>query len=118
VHLVAPLSYRKLVGAISRSVFVATDSGGLQEEAPCLGKPVLVLRRVTERPEGLAAGTLRLVGTDQQADETALDELLDDGAAYGRMPPASNPYGDGQAARRIAQSLAARFRGGKAPDEF
>lgn len=118
VHLVAPLSYRKLVGAISRATLVATDSGGLQEEAPCLGKPVLVLRRVTERPEGLAAGTLRLVGTDEKVITDALNELLDDPAAYERMARASNPYGDGQAARRIADALWAFHRNGAMPDEF
>ena len=118
VHLVAPLSYRKLVGAISRATLVATDSGGLQEEAPCLGKPVLVLRRVTERPEGLAAGTLRLVGTDEKVIADALNELLDDPAAYERMARASNPYGDGQAARRVADALWAFHRNAPMPDEF
>ncbi len=118
VHLMAPLSYRKLVGAIGRATLVATDSGGLQEEAPCLGKPVLVLRRVTERPEGVAAGTLRLVGTDEKAIVEALDDLLDDRSAYERMARASNPYGDGQAARRIADALWAFHRNGAMPDEF
>ena len=118
IHLVAPLDYRKLVGAIGRSTLVATDSGGLQEEAPCLGKPVLVLRRVTERPEGVAAGTLRLVGTEERAIVAALDELLDDPVAYERMARATNPYGDGHAARRIAQALLAFYRGGSPPDEF
>jgi UDP-N-acetylglucosamine 2-epimerase (non-hydrolysing) len=118
VHLVAPLSYRKLVGAISRATLVATDSGGLQEEAPCLGKPVIVLRRVTERPEGLAAGTLRLVGTDEKVIADALNELLDDPAAYERMARASNPYGDGQAARRVADALWAFHRNAPMPDEF
>ena len=118
VQLVAPLSYRALVGAISRATLVATDSGGLQEEAPCLGRPVLVLRRVTERPEGVAAGTLRLVGTDERAVARSLAELLDDPAAYGRMARASNPYGDGKAARRIADALWAFCRGGAMPSEF
>jgi UDP-N-acetylglucosamine 2-epimerase (non-hydrolysing) len=118
VHLMAPLSYRKLVGAIGRATLVATDSGGLQEEAPCLGKPVLVLRRVTERPEGVAAGTLRLVGTDEKTIVEALDDLLDDPSAYERMARASNPYGDGQAARRIGDALWAFHRNGAMPDEF
>jgi UDP-N-acetylglucosamine 2-epimerase (non-hydrolysing) len=118
VHLVAPMSYRKLVGAIGRCTLVATDSGGLQEEAPCLGKPVIVLRRVTERPEGVAAGTLRLVGTQEAAVAGALDELLDDPDAYARMAHAANPYGDGQAARRIADALWAFHRNGALPDEF
>jgi UDP-N-acetylglucosamine 2-epimerase (non-hydrolysing) len=118
VSLVAPMSYRKLVGAIGRCTLVATDSGGLQEEAPCLGKPVVVLRRVTERPEGVTAGTLKLVGTDESAIVSALDELLDDPVAYERMARAANPYGDGHAARRIADSLWAFYRDGVLPEEF
>jgi UDP-N-acetylglucosamine 2-epimerase (non-hydrolysing) len=118
IQLVAPVSYRKLVGAIGRCTIVATDSGGLQEEAPCLGKPVLVLRRVTERPEGVTAGTLKLVGTQEHDVAGALDELLDDAAAYQRMARAANPYGDGQAARRIADALWAFHRNGALPDEF
>lgn len=118
VNLVGPLGYRELVAAIGRSTLVVTDSGGLQEEAPCLGKPVLVLRRVTERPEGVAAGTLRLVGTDEAAVTGALRELLDDAGAYQRMARASNPYGDGHAARRIADGLLHFFRGAPRPSEF
>ena len=118
VHLVPPMGYRKLVGTISRATIVATDSGGLQEEAPCLGRPVLVLRRVTERPEGVDAGTLELVGTDQASVVNALNRLLDDEASYQRMARAVNPYGDGKAAGRIADALWARFRGGPAPSEF
>ena len=118
VHLVPPMSYRATVGAISRSTIVATDSGGLQEEAPCLGKPVLVLRRVTERPEGIEAGTLRLVGTDEATVRSAIAKLLDDENAYQLMARASNPYGDGKAAGRIAAALWARHRGGDAPQEF
>jgi len=118
VQIVSPISYRKLVAAIGRSTLVATDSGGLQEEAPCLGKPVLVLRRVTERPEGVGAGTLRLVGTDESVVARALDELLDDKSAYDRMARASNPYGDGRAAKRIAQALHAYYRGGEMPSQF
>lgn len=117
-QLVAPLSYRKLVAAIGRCTLVATDSGGLQEEAPCLGKPVLVLRRVTERPEGVDAGTLQLVGTQQHAVGRAVETLLDDDAAYQRMARAANPYGDGQAARRIADALLAFTRDAQMPDEF
>lgn len=118
VQLVQPMEYRKLVGAIGRAAIVATDSGGLQEEAPCLGKPVLVLRRVTERPEGVAAGTLELVGTDEKTIVAALDRLLGDDAAYERMARAANPYGDGKASERIAASLLATYRGGADPDEF
>ena len=118
VRLVPPMSYRKLVAAIGRATLVATDSGGLQEEAPCLGKPVLVLRRVTERPEGVAAGTLELVGTDEATIVASLDRLLDDESAYQKMARAANPYGDGKASERIAASLLATYRGGKAPAEF
>lgn len=118
VQLVQPMEYRKLVGAIGRSAIVATDSGGLQEEAPCLGKPVLVLRRVTERPEGVAAGTLELVGTDERTIVAALDRLLDDADAYQRMARAANPYGDGKASGRIAASLLATYREGPSPAEF
>jgi UDP-N-acetylglucosamine 2-epimerase (non-hydrolysing) len=118
IHLSRPLSYSELVAAIAKCHIVATDSGGLQEEAPCLGKPVLVLRRVTERPEGVSAGTLELVGTQELNVARALDELLDDNEAYQRMARAANPYGDGQAARRIADALWAFHRNGALPDEF
>jgi len=118
VHLIPPMEYRKLVGAISKATIVATDSGGLQEEAPCLGKPVLVLRRVTERPEGVAAGTLELVGTDEKTIVGALDRLLDDKSAYERIARAANPYGDGKASARIAAALWAHYRDGAPPTEF
>ncbi len=118
VHLVQPLEYRKLVGAIGASAIVATDSGGLQEEAPCLGKPVLVLRRVTERPEGVASGTLELVGTDEATIVASLERLLGDDAAYQRMARAANPYGDGKASARIAAALLAHYREGAVPEEF
>lgn len=118
IHLTSPLSYRRLVATIGRATLVATDSGGLQEEAPTLGKPVLVLRRVTERPEGIAAGTLRLVGVDQAAIERNVSELLDDDGAYTKMAKAANPYGDGHAARRIADALWAYMRDGAMPNEF
>ncbi len=118
VHLMQPLGYRRLVATIARATIVATDSGGLQEEAPTLGKPVLVLRRVTERPEGLQAGTLRLAGVTEQEIAAHLSELLDDSAAYQKMAKAANPYGDGHASRRIADGLWAQMRGGALPDEF
>ncbi|MDQ6781787.1 MAG: UDP-N-acetylglucosamine 2-epimerase (non-hydrolyzing) [Candidatus Eremiobacteraeota bacterium] len=118
VHLIAPLSYRALVATIARATVVVTDSGGLQEEAPCLGKPVLVLRRVTERPEGLAAGTLRLVGVAEDDIVRELAAVLDDHALYERMAHATNPYGDGHAAQRIADALWAFARGGALPAEF
>jgi UDP-N-acetylglucosamine 2-epimerase (non-hydrolysing) len=118
VHLMQPLGYRRLVATIARATLVATDSGGLQEEAPTLGKPVLVLRRVTERPEGLQAGTLRLAGIQEEEIVTHLSELLDDPIAYQKMAKAANPYGDGQASRRIVDGLWAHMRGGELPKEF
>ncbi|MBV9103744.1 MAG: UDP-N-acetylglucosamine 2-epimerase (non-hydrolyzing) [Candidatus Eremiobacteraeota bacterium] len=118
VHLVSPMTYDATVRAISQCSFVLTDSGGLQEEAPCLGKPVLVMRDQTERPEGIEAGTLQLVGADRARIVAAAATLLSDGAAYARMARAHNPYGDGQAAVRIVAWLLARLRGGPLPEEF
>ena len=88
---------------------VLTDSGGIQEEAPSLGKPVIVLRDTTERPEGIAAGTLKLAGTDENVIYGLIDELLSDEAEYARMSQASNPYGDGQASKRIVDAIIERF---------
>lgn len=105
VHLVDPLDYLPFVYLMMRSHVVLTDSGGIQEEAPSLGKPVFVMRNVTERPEAVAAGTVKLVGTDRDRIFSAVTEVIDDAAAYGRMSRAHNPYGDGQAARRIADVL-------------
>ena len=118
VRLVDPLNYAETVAAVARSRFVLTDSGGLQEEAPTLGRPVLVMRRETERPEGLEAGTLRLIGAEYGdiVDETR--RLLTDEALYARMSHASNPYGDGRAAERIVAWLLHVLREGPAPDEF
>jgi UDP-N-acetylglucosamine 2-epimerase (non-hydrolysing) len=105
VHLVEPADYLSFVYLMKRSYLVVTDSGGIQEEAPSLGKPVLVTREITERPEAVAAGTVRLVGTDRVAIEHWTTRLLDDRSAYERMSFAHNPYGDGQASRRIVQRL-------------
>jgi UDP-N-acetylglucosamine 2-epimerase (non-hydrolysing) len=119
IHLTPPLDYASTVAAVSRSNFVLTDSGGLQEEAPTLGKPVLVMRRETERPEGLAAGTLRLVGSDPVAIvEWSRRLLTDEDGAYVAMARASNPYGDGHAAERIVAWLLWKLRGGVKPTEF
>ncbi len=105
VHLVEPLDYEPFVQLMNRSFLILTDSGGIQEEAPSLGKPVLVLREVTERPEAVQAGTVSIVGTDAQRilDETS--RLMDDPDAYRQMSRAINPYGDGHAAERIARTL-------------
>ncbi len=101
VFLTEPLDYGQLVGAMQRCTLLLTDSGGLQEEAPGLGKPVLVLRETTERPEAIAAGTAKLVGTDPATIATAAVELLTQPAAYEAMAKAVNPFGDGQASARI-----------------
>lgn len=105
VHLVEPQDYLPFVWLAMRCDLVLTDSGGLQEEAPSLGKPVLVLREVTERPEAVDAGTVRLVGTDRVRIVNETLRLLDDGDAYVRMAQAHNPYGDGRAAARIAAAV-------------
>lgn len=101
VFLTEPLDYKELVGAIQRSYLLLTDSGGLQEEAPSLGKPVLVLRETTERPEAIAAGTAKLVGTNPSQILAAASDLLYDPDAYKAMATAVNPFGDGHAAERI-----------------
>jgi len=106
VHLIAPQDYLPFVWLLKQCHLVLTDSGGLQEEAPVLGKPVLVMRETTERPEALDAGTARLVGADQARIVAAASQLLDDPAAYQRMAQAHNPYGDGTAAQQIARHLA------------
>lgn len=118
VVLVDPIDYARMAVAVKASMFVLTDSGGLQEEAPTLGKPVLVMREETERPEGLDAGTLELVGHDRVTIVAAANRLLSDADAYARMARAVNPYGDGHAAPRIVAWLLARLRGGAYPAEF
>lgn len=104
-HLIEPLDVLDFHNFMARSDLILTDSGGIQEEAPSLGKPVLVMRDTTERPEGIEAGTLKLVGTDEETIYQAMDALLTDEEAYRRMAHASNPYGDGHACRRIADVL-------------
>lgn len=105
ITLLPPLDYLPLVHLIKRSTLVLTDSGGLQEEAPGLGVPVLVMREVTERPEGVEAGTVRLVGTDVERIVSQARLLLDDPVAHAEMARAVNPYGDGQAASRIVKAI-------------
>jgi UDP-N-acetylglucosamine 2-epimerase (non-hydrolysing) len=103
IFLTEPLDYAQLVGAIMRSHLLLTDSGGLQEEAPSLGKPVLVLRETTERPEAVNAGTAKLVGTDTQTIVASAAQLLSNPTAYETMANAINPFGDGRASERILQ---------------
>ena len=103
---IEPLQYLEFVHLMSKATIVLTDSGGIQEEAPGLGKPVLVMRDTTERPEALVSGTVHLVGTDYNKIMTEVSNLLDDAIAYEQMSKAVNPYGDGQACRRIADVLA------------
>jgi UDP-N-acetylglucosamine 2-epimerase (non-hydrolysing) len=105
IFLLEPLDYLPMVHLMRHASLVLTDSGGLQEEAPALGKPVLVMRAVTERPEGIEAGTVRLVGTQTDAIVSDTRNLLDDPTQYARMAQAINPYGDGQAAQRIVRAI-------------
>lgn len=118
VVLVEPIDYAEMVAAVKGSTFILTDSGGLQEEAPCLAKPVLVMRDETERPEGLAAGTLELVGHERARIVSAARRLLEEPVEYARMAQAVNPYGDGRAGARIAEWLTARLHGGQYPAPF
>jgi UDP-N-acetylglucosamine 2-epimerase (non-hydrolysing) len=109
VHLIEPVSYEEFVHLMSKADIILTDSGGIQEEAPALGKPVLVMRENTERPEAVEAGTAKLVGTDRTAIVAGIEELLGDADAYQRMATATNPYGDGTAAEKIVQFLSSRL---------
>jgi UDP-N-acetylglucosamine 2-epimerase (non-hydrolysing) len=108
IHLIEPLDYLPFVYLMTKAYLILTDSGGVQEEAPSLGKPVLVMRDTTERPEGVEAGTVKLVGTNASLIVSEAVQLLDDSAWYQRMAAASNPYGDGQAADRIVSIILAR----------
>jgi UDP-N-acetylglucosamine 2-epimerase (non-hydrolysing) len=109
IHLIEPLDYLPFVYLMSQAHIILTDSGGIQEEAPSLGKPVLVMRDTTERPEAISAGTVKLVGTDVARIVTELDQLLTDKAAYQSMSFAHNPYGDGKACQRISSVLVKLF---------
>jgi UDP-N-acetylglucosamine 2-epimerase (non-hydrolysing) len=105
IHIIEPLDVLDFHNFLARSYMILTDSGGIQEEAPSLGKPVLVMRDTTERPEGIAAGTLKLVGIDEDVIYQNFKLLLEDAAEYAKMGNASNPYGDGFACKRIADIL-------------
>lgn len=119
IHLIDPLDYEPFANLIARSYLILTDSGGIQEEAPALGKPVLVLRDTTERPEAIDAGTVKLIGTEKQRVFSETKLLLEDQSQYDQMAGACNPYGDGQASRRIVRSIL--YRHGliaEAPEPF
>ncbi|MCI9214790.1 MAG: UDP-N-acetylglucosamine 2-epimerase (non-hydrolyzing) [Oscillospiraceae bacterium] len=118
VHLIPPLAADEMHNLMARCYLVLTDSGGLQEEAPALGKPVLVLRRETERPEAVTAGTVKLAGVAFDDIVRMADELIDDPAAYAAMAHAVNPYGDGSACRRIADAILWHFGRGERPEDF
>ncbi|MCY7077780.1 non-hydrolyzing UDP-N-acetylglucosamine 2-epimerase [Streptococcus oralis] len=118
IHLIEPLDVLDFHNLASRSYFIMTDSGGVQEEAPSLGKPVLVLRDTTERPEGVRAGTLKLVGTDPVRVKEAMAAILTDETLYRQMSQAPNPYGDGRASERIVQSIQQYFGAETSVSEF
>ena len=105
IYLIDPLQYESFIYLMEMSFFIITDSGGVQEEAPSLGKPVLVMRDTTERPEALRAGTVKLVGTDADRIIKEAQKLLDDDGAYEAMSQAHNPYGDGHACKRIVEFI-------------
>ena len=119
IHLIDPMEYEPFANLMSLSSLVLTDSGGIQEEAPSLGKPVLVLRNTTERPEAVEAGTVRLIGTDKDVVYAETKRLLTDQATYDAMSNAVNPYGDGKASQRIVQAILHAFAGEEAvPADF
>jgi len=105
IYLIEPLEYESFIYLMSKSFLILTDSGGIQEEAPSLGKPVLVMRDTTERPEAVEAGTVKLVGTDKNLIVSEVQKLIDDNEQYNKMSKAHNPYGDGKACEKIIQSL-------------
>ena len=107
IHLIEPLQYEQFIYLMDRSYFIITDSGGVQEEAPSLGKPVLVMRDTTERPEALEAGTVKLVGTNPEHIVQNAHRLLSDIEAYRQMSKAGNPYGDGHACEKIVKTMKA-----------
>lgn len=118
IHLIEPLDVVDFHNIAARSYFIMSDSGGVQEEAPSLGKPVLVLRDTTERPEGVTAGTLKLVGTESENIREAMETLLIDETVYHQMSQASNPYGDGRTSERIVEAIAHYFGYADRPKNF
>lgn len=118
IHLIDPLDVFDTHNFMSRAYLILTDSGGIQEEAPSLGVPVLVLRDTTERPEGIEAGTLKMAGTEEETIYSLANELLTDKEAHRKMAIAANPYGDGKASERIVQAILFHYGLGERPDEF
>jgi len=118
VHLLAPLSYEPFIEAMAKAHFIITDSGGIQEEGPSFCKPILVFRKVTERPEGLATGCVKLIGLEREKVFQEASRLLDDPDAYRKMTANGNPYGDGRAAERIVQAIRHHFFGEDRPTDF
>ena len=118
IHLIEPLEAGDMHNAMAKAYLIMTDSGGLQEEAPSLGKPVLVLRRETERPEAVEAGTVRLVGVEEEDIYNMAKVLLSDAGEYEKMAKSINPYGDGRASQRIVDAIISKFGLGKRPDDF
>ena len=118
VTVTEPLPYGGFARLLNRATVILTDSGGVQEEAPSLGKPVLVMRDTTERPEAVQAGTVKLVGTDEDLIVDMVSRLLTDAGVYASMANAVNPYGDGRAAGRAVAAIAHHFGLGPAPEEF
>ena len=113
VHIIEPVEVFDCHNIMARAYLILTDSGGIQEEAPSLGKPVLVMRDTTERPEGIAAGTLKLVGRDEEIIYRNFKELLENQESYEKMAKANNPYGDGKTSERIRIFLGKRYKNGK-----
>ena len=118
VHLIAPLDVQELHNAMNKCYMVMTDSGGIQEEAPALGKPVLVLRTETERPEAVEAGTVKIAGVDKDVIISMAKDLLDNKASYDKMAKAANPYGDGNASERIVKAILSKFTNSPRPEDF
>ena len=118
IHLIQPIEYLPFVYLMNRSYLIITDSGGIQEEAPSLNKPVIVTRAFTERPEAVEAGLAKLVGTDRRQIVEEASRLLDDPDAYNAMCYGKNPYGDGKAGQRIVQAILHYFNQANPPEDF
>jgi UDP-N-acetylglucosamine 2-epimerase (non-hydrolysing) len=110
IHLIEPMEYKPFQNLINKSYLILTDSGGIQEEAPAIGKPVLVLRTETERPEAIEAGTVKLAGVDKEQIVSYASDLLSSAEIYNAMSQATNPYGDGKASQRIVEALKAYYK--------